>query len=177
MNTVTAVEPAAATSLAGIVARSCVDDTNVVARLAPFQRTTDDAWKLLPFTVSTNDGPGAVAAVGESEPATGVGGPIKNVTALVVPPPGLGENTVTAAVPTAATSPAEMAAVRRVPLTNVVVRAAPFHRTTEDETKLVPFTVRGSAGPPAGTSLGASEPSVGRGLLTVNVAALEVPPP
>src|SRR5256885_16747325 len=112
MNTVTAALPGAATSLEGIVARSCVDDTNVVVRLAPFQRTTDDARKLLPFTVSSNVGPGAVAAVGDSEPATGVGGPTVNVEALVVPPPGLGVKTVTDAVPAAAAGPAPLAGVR-----------------------------------------------------------------
>jgi hypothetical protein len=52
---------------------------------------------------------------------------IVNVSALEVPPPGVGFTTVMAAVPTAAMSAAVMAAVNCVALTNVVVRALPFH--------------------------------------------------
>ena len=72
---------------------------------------------------------------------------IVKVSALEVPPPGF--TTLTCAVPAAAMSLAGIAAVSCVALTNVVVRAAPFHCTTEPETKLLPLTVSVNAGPPA----------------------------
>src|SRR5271156_3705051 len=49
------------------------------------------------------------------------------VTAPDVPPPGVGLNTVTDGVPPLAVSLAGTAAVNCVALTNVVVKAAPFH--------------------------------------------------
>src|ERR1035437_10546046 len=68
-----------------------------------------------------------------------------NGSAFDVPPPGL--VTVTCAIPTEAMSPAGTAAVNCVALTNVVVSAAPFHCTTDPETKPEPFTV--TVNPPA----------------------------
>src|SRR2546427_7669101 len=59
----------------------------------------------------------------------------------------------------------------------VVGRAAPFHRTADVATKPLPLTVRVKSTPPAVTLLGASEPSVGAGLLIVKARAAEVPPP
>src|SRR5439155_3631429 len=94
-----------------------------------------------------------------------------------VPPPGAGVATVICAVPAAAMSAAEMAAVSCVALRNVVVRAAPFQRTVELLTKPLPFT-RSVSGPvPAVTPVGVSPVSPGTGLFTVNVRAPEVPPP
>src|SRR3989449_9165664 len=72
-----------------------------------------------------------------------------NVSAPEVPPPGVGENTVTDAVPAVATSLAGIAACNCVPLTNVVVRAPPFQRTTDPLTKFVPFTVSVNDAAPA----------------------------
>jgi hypothetical protein len=43
LKTVTAAVPVAAMSVAGIAARSCVVLTNVVVRVLPFHRTTEDA--------------------------------------------------------------------------------------------------------------------------------------
>src|SRR5207253_3901813 len=97
-----------------------------------------------------------------------------NVRAMDVPPPGAGLNTVTEAVPGVATSVAAMAAVSCVALTNVVVRAAPFQRTSEAATKLLPVTVRVKAAPPAVALAGASVESVGTGALTLNVRAMDV---
>src|SRR2546428_10711683 len=103
-----------------------------------------------------------------------------NVSAPEVPPPGVGENTVTDAVPTVAMSPTVIAACSWVLLTNVVVRALLFHRTTDPLTKFVPFTVSVKAPAPAVALPGVSEPIVGTGLgarLIVKVSALELPPP
>jgi hypothetical protein len=61
----------------------------------------------------------------------------------------------------------------------VVVRLAPFHRTTEPLTKFVPFTVNVNVGPPAGADAGSRLVVVGSGLgaaAMVNVCAFEVPP-
>src|SRR4030095_3434681 len=93
---------------------------------------------------------------------------IVKVRALEVPPPGAGLNTVTGAVPAAAMSVAGMAAVTCVAFTKVVVRAAPFHLTSEPETKLLPLTVSVQAGPPAVALLGTRVVSAGTGF---------VPPP
>src|SRR5258708_2049878 len=71
------------------------------------------------------------------------------VCAVEVPPPGAGLNTVTCDVPAAAMSLAGIAAVSWVELTDVVIRFAPFQRTTEPFTKLLPFTVKVNAAPPA----------------------------
>ncbi len=63
---------------------------------------------------------------------------IVKVLVLDVPPPGAGLDTVTVAVPATAMSAAVIAAVNRVADTYVVVRFAPFQRTTELLTKPVP---------------------------------------
>ena len=84
---------------------------------------------------------------------------IVKVRALDTAPPGF--CTVTEALPAAAISAAVIAAVNCVALTNVVVRFAPFQRTTEPLTKLLPFTVSVGAGPPAAALLGEREVNVG----------------
>ena len=71
-----------------------------------------------------------------------------NVKAFEVPPPGVGFTTVTGALPAVTMSLAGIAAVTWPAFTNVVVRAAPFQRTWEVPTKLLPFTV--SVKPPPG---------------------------
>jgi hypothetical protein len=45
-----------ATFAAGTVAVSCTEETNVVARLEPFHRTTELLTKFVPFTVKVNCG-------------------------------------------------------------------------------------------------------------------------
>src|SRR5207245_11536223 len=112
--------------------------------------------------------------------AVGTGWWRVNVRAPEVPPPGVGENTVTDAVPAVATSLAGIAARNCVPLTNVVVRALLFHRTTDPLTKFVPFTVRVKAAAPTVALPGVSEATVGTGLgarLMVTVSTLALPPP
>ena len=64
-------------SLAGIAAVTCPALTNVVVRAAPFQRTSEVATKLLPFTVSVNAAPPAAVLVGASEVSVGTGLPAR----------------------------------------------------------------------------------------------------
>ena len=73
LSTVTVTVPPSRRSLAGIDAVSCVVLTNVVARLAPFQRTTDVDTKPLPFSVSVNVAPPAVVLDGASDASEGAG--------------------------------------------------------------------------------------------------------
>jgi hypothetical protein len=58
-----------------------------------------------------------------------------------------------------------------------VDRSDPFHRTMDPPTKLVPFTTRVKAPPPAIAELGAMPVILGVGLVIVNVAGVETPPP
>jgi len=99
-----------------------------------------------------------------------------------VPPPGAGLTAVTATVRASAMSLAEIDAVNCVPLTNLAVRAEPFHCTAEAGTKFEPFTVKVKAAPPAAALDGDSELIEGTGLfelppgVMVNVSPLEVAP-
>ena len=94
-----------------------------------------------------------------------------------MPPPGAGLVTVMGNEPALATSAAVMAAVTCVAVTNVVVRAEPLKFTVEVLTKFVPLTVRVNPASPAVLVAGEILVVVGTRLLTVNVCALEVPPP
>jgi hypothetical protein len=139
----------------------------------------DELMKLVPVSASVKSAPPAVALVGEIELSVGVGfgALIVNVCAPDTPPPGVGVKTVTDAVPALAMSLAEIVAASCVLLTQVVVRSAPFHRTTDPLMKFVPVAVSVNPAPPATALLGDSALSVGARLLIVNVWALEVPPP
>jgi hypothetical protein len=165
VNTVTGTVPATAMSEAGIAAVNLVAETNVVVRSSPFQRTTELVTKLLPLTVSVNAAPPAVRDDGLRLEIVGTGGLlIVKVSALEVPPPGGGENTVTCAVPATAMSEAGIAAVNLVAETNVVARSSPFQRTTELVTNLLPLTVSVNAAPPAVREEGLRLVVVGTGL-------------
>src|SRR5579863_3699642 len=149
--------------------------------------------KLVPVNVIVNPLPPAPMDVGEIDVSVGIGfgGLIVNVSAFdVVPtgnpcgpiplaPPtgGFGLNTVTEAVPTVAISAAVMVAVNCEALTNVVVRLPPFHCTTAVFSKLLPFTVSVKAAPPANAEFGTSVVSTATGVVTLNVAVFDVPPP
>src|SRR6266404_29508 len=174
--TVICAVPAAVTSAAEMAAVSCVALTKVVVRAAPFQRTMEPLTKPLPFTRSVSGPVPAVAPVGVSPVSPGAGLLTVKVCAAEVPPPGVGVTTVTCGVPAAATSAAAMAAVSCVALTKVVVRAAPFQRTPEALTKLLPFTVSVNAAPPTLALEGESDVSDGAGVVIVNVWAPDVPP-
>ena len=72
LTTVIEAVPGVVILLAGTVAVSCVEETNVVVSAAPFQFTIVPETKLLPFTVSVNCGPPAAVQVGLSELIVGV---------------------------------------------------------------------------------------------------------
>jgi len=67
VTTVTEAVPAVAIKEAGTVAVSCVAETNVVVSAVAFHLTVEPEMKFVPFTVSVNCGPPAVAQVGLSE--------------------------------------------------------------------------------------------------------------
>jgi hypothetical protein len=120
----------------------------------------------LPVAVSVNAEPPAVAADGDMFVNTGNGfpaAPIVKVRPADTPPPGVGLNTVTVALPALATSAALIAAVSCVGDTYVVVRLVPFQRTAELGTKFVPFTVSVNAPLPADAVVGAMLVVVGTG--------------
>jgi hypothetical protein len=73
VKTVTGTDPALARSVAVIAARSWVALTKVVVRAVPFQRTTEELAKPLPFTVSVKPELLAEAVAGERVLATGTG--------------------------------------------------------------------------------------------------------
>ncbi len=102
---------------------------------------------------------------------------VVKVSALEVPPPGVGLYTVTWSFPAIAMSAAVITAVNWVEETNVVVRLDPFHRTTDPLTKLLPLIVRTKSVPPAAVEAGLRLFKFGSGLFIVSDAALEVPPP
>ena len=133
---------------------------------------------MLPVTVRVKVGPPAVAELGERVVMAGIGllaALMVKVSGLEVPPPGVGLKTVTLAVPAAAISEAGIAAVSWVAETYVVVRSAPFHRTFDVDTKLVPVTVRVKADPPAAAEVGEIEVRVGTGLFAGGVPVVVNP--
>jgi hypothetical protein len=128
--------------------------------------------KLLPLRVSVKAGPPAVAESGLNDVMAG-GGLMVNETPLEIAPPDI---TVTVAAPWPAMSDAGIEAVSWVALTNVVLRAAEFHWTTELDENPLPFTVKVNAGPPAGAEVGLIEVVKGGGSI-VNDTPLDVTPP
>ena len=178
LKTVTGAVPGVAMSLARICTWSWVPLTNVVDRSLPFQRTTDEAMKFVPVAVRVNPAPPAAALGGEIELSVGAGLLlIVKVCAPEGPPPGVGLKTVTDAVPAVAMSFARICAWSWVLLRKVVIRLAPFQRTTDELLKFVPVAVSVNAALPASALGGEIELSVGTGLLIVNVEAPEGPPP
>jgi hypothetical protein len=175
--TVTLKVPAAAISAAAIDAVNCVALTNVVVLALPLKFTTEVETKFVPFTVRVKAAPPFTALAGESEVMVGAGLFTANGELAEMPPPGAGFVTVTLNVPAVAMSVAVIDAVTFVALTKVVVLAVPLKFTTEEATKLVPFTVKVKAAPPADALVGESEAIVGTGLFTANAELADVPPP
>ena len=73
LTTVIGTFPPPAISLAEICAVSTVELLKAVVRLLPFHCTVEDEMKLLPFTVSVNAAPPAMALLGEIEVIAGMG--------------------------------------------------------------------------------------------------------
>src|SRR4029077_12250076 len=109
-----------------------------------------------------------------------VGPTTVRVTAGVeIPPPGAGVNTVTPYVPASDRSAASTGVVSDVPLTTVVVGAAPLKCATDVPTKLVPVTVSTNGAAPCATvvTLRLVTVGAGGGGTTVHVSPFDVPPP
>jgi len=139
-----------------------------VARPLPFHFTTElPLTNPVPVTVRVKAAPPAVPLAGASNVIVGAGlfaRLMVNARFPDVPPPGVGLNTVTCAVPAAMISAAVIAAFSCVALTNVVVRLVPFQFTTElPLTNPLPFTVKVKAAPPGVALVGASVVIVGAG--------------
>jgi hypothetical protein len=94
----------------------------------------------LPATIADGELPTAQSVRVKPNAVTGV--VISNRAKFDKPPPGVGLDTVTIAVPATATSAARIEAVNLELLTYVVARALPFQYTVEPLTKPVPFTVK-----------------------------------
>ena len=152
-----------------------LETTPPLSALAP-KFTTEPATKLVPVSTRLTDWP-SKPLVGAIEVSVGAGLLTVNVAAAEVPPPGAGLVTVTLTIPAVAMSAAKMEAVSWVALTNTVVFAEPLKLTVAPETNPVPLTVNVKAAPPAVALVGDSEVIAGGGLVTVKVAAVEVPPP
>jgi hypothetical protein len=169
--TVTEAVPAFATRAAVTVAVSCVEETNVVIKAVPFQRTDEAATKLVPFTARVNCGDPAKHELGLIEVIVGTGLLMVNVTVFDVRDGGPGFVTVTDAVPAVATRAAGTIAVSWVDETNVVVRPEPFHLTIALLSNNVPFTVNVNCGDPARQELGLIVLMVGVAASTLPAAA------
>jgi hypothetical protein len=172
VETVTGTVPLVAMSAAVICACSWALDTKVVGRALPFQFTVESEIKFVPLTVSVKPAPPATAELGFMDAAVGEGLPMAKVSALEVPPPGAGVETVTEAVPPAAMSALVIWAFSWVLDTKVVGRALPFHCTVESEIKFAPLTVSVKLALPTDAELGLIDAAVGIGLLPPEVGAL-----
>jgi len=170
VETVTGTVPLVAMSALVICACSCVLDTKVVGRALPFQCTVESEIKFVPVTVNVKPAPPATAELGFKDVTVGEGlltVLTVKVSALEVPPPGVGVETVTETVPLVAMSVLVICACSCVLDTKVVGRALPFQCTVESETKFVPLTVSVKLALPAGAALGLNDATVGTGLLEV----------
>src|SRR2546422_3982611 len=165
LRTLTAADPAAATSAPVMLAVRRLALTKVVVRGAPFQSTVAPATKLPPSTVSVNGGPASIVELGVSAVVTGaLEPPVTEKFSRVeaCPEPG---RTSTGNVPATTRSDAGMSAVTRVEPTKRVTRNAPCQYTAASpSTKFVPSTVRLKPELPAAAVFGVSAVSVGAGL-------------
>ena len=156
-------------SAAVIAAVNWAEETYVVVRLDPFHCTVEPDTKPVPFTVSVNPAPPAVAEAGLRPVVDSTALLIVKVWALEVPPPGAGFTTVTETVPAAAMSAAVIAAVTWLEETYVVVRLDPFHCTTEPLSKPLPFTVSVNPAPSAVVEVGLRPVVAGTGLFVTGI--------
>jgi hypothetical protein len=167
LSTVTLAVLAELMSAVVIAACKLVLETKVVERVLPFHWTVDVGMKFVPVTVNVKPAPPATAELGFKDATVGEGLPMVKVSPLEVPPPGVGVETVTVAVPLTAMSAVVMAAFKLVLDTKVVGRALPFQCTVESEVKFAPVTVSVKLALPVGAELGLNDATVGTGLLEV----------
>jgi hypothetical protein len=178
LTTVIEAVPGLAMRVADTVAVSCVEETNVVVRAAPFQFTIEVDTKFMPLTVNVNCGSPAAAQVGLRELIDGVALIVNVAAPDVAPHP----PTVIEAVPGVAMRAAGTVAVSRVEETNVVTSGLPFQYTVSPWMKslLGPFTVSVNCGPPAPVQVGLIELIVGAVPIVITrvaVAVLQAPAP
>jgi hypothetical protein len=102
---------------------------------------------------------------------------ILNVCGPDVPPPGAGVTTAIEAFPTFARSLDGICALSEVAETKFVVNALPFHAICEEDRKFKPVTDNVNPAPPALAEVGESPVTLGEGLSTVKLSAVDVPPP
>ena len=127
LKTVTVTVPAVPRSALEIAAVSSEELENVVVRAEPFHWTCDVGVKPLPFTVSVKFPPPSGSVLGEMVVIAGTGLLMVNVSAGDDnPPPGVGTNTCTEAVPPLAISTAAICVVICVALTTLLERDPPF---------------------------------------------------
>lgn len=172
VKTVTGTVPAALIFDAATTAVNCVGLINVVASGTPFQLTTEPVTKLLPVTVKVKAPLPAIAVLGLMAVVTGIGlltmiVLIVKRSAALVPPPGAGVNTETAAVPAVAILAAGTTAVNCDELPKVVVSAMPFQFIVDPLIKPVPVMVMVKATSPANAAFGDIDNDTGAGLLVV----------
>ena len=130
--------------------------TKLVCRGDPAHATVAPVVNPVPLTVKVKAVVPTVVEAGVSDVSVGrVGAMIAKLAAPGLWPSGF--VTITCAVPVAATSLAEIAALSCVALIYVVVRALLFHCTVEPETNPDPFTVSVKPAPPALTLPGLIE--------------------
>lgn len=108
---------------------------------------------------------------------TGVGFVIEKFAEFDVPPPGAGLKTVTGTVAAPPSDEAGTTALNCELVTNDVCRSLPAKRTTEFVTNPEPLTISVNAELPAAAASGLMLVMRGAGLLIINVAGLDVPPP
>src|ERR1700722_4038696 len=168
----------------GMEAVNCVALTNEVATLFRLKLTIDPDTKPLPFTVSVNCGPPAVALVGEMLETTGwvrgLGGKIVSVSVLEIPPPVTpfeGFVTEILSVPGLAISATEKTVSSNVGLRYFVVMPVLLTFMTELVTKLEPITARAKEIPPAVMLDGFIDEMAGSGVDTGNSTEVDAPPP
>lgn len=100
LNITTEAVPTFKTSVAGISAVNWVELTKVVGKSVPFHRATELLINAEPFNVNVKAEEPAVAEFGAKVTSTGTGTVMVKVSTLEdTPPPGMGVETVTAAMP------------------------------------------------------------------------------
>lgn len=151
--------PAFAKSEPRTVATREVALTKNVLRGLPFTVTVASDTKLLPITVRLRLALPTEVPDGESELICGTGlgpGLMMNVSAVVVPPPGVGVITSIAAWPAFWISVERICAAILVVLEKIVMRGEPFHNTVDCGVKPEPITAKLKAGWPARILVGDS---------------------